>query len=196
MKKDNFSQAVSSAIDIDVVNKLVDLIVSSPENFAENRKGGYLVVGNIDSGIMVARPIGEFLKNENDTNRPGIYKKEWEEIKFLGNATSMANHLLFKAFYDAQADKKMELTGGVRIGSMIVVFSGFPEKISETLSLIYAIYFFYRTEISKGLPSIKSTFNLLLPTYERAEEIEMVTKKIVPRFIKAMESREKAPAQS
>ena len=83
-------------------------------------------------------------------------EEKWQQY-FL-NATEKVTRLLKNkqtTSFQSRDAVKQQWGGGVSYQGIICAFSGFPEKLDEALSMIYALYFFHGneepTEFSKNV---------------------------------------------
>jgi len=110
-----------------LIEKLVNIIVGLQAS--EGRAGGVFSVYDIRTKDIVTKSFGDY----PDGNVSKYFQNSIEKI-----IEAMDNPQHLRSF-QSRDEKKGMLGGGVKCGNLICAFSGFPEKLNEALSFIYAV---------------------------------------------------------
>ncbi len=126
----NFSHNVTSCFDTEAVESLISIILQLPADPAGGRKGGFFSVYDSVLMSMVTKSFGDFTKEKAGQ----YFRNSTEKVTRL-----VKNPEHYRSFQSRDESKEW-WGGGVHYGDLYCAFSGFPEKLDEALSLIYAIY--------------------------------------------------------
>ena len=126
---DSFRTHVASTLGLGALEFLVQTAATLPNDLAGGRKGGFFSIYDKETKVMVSYSLG-------------VYPTE-KMSQYLRNATEKVTRLVGNddhRSFQSRNEQKEHWGGGIRWGKIICAFSGFPEKIDEAISLIYAIY--------------------------------------------------------
>jgi hypothetical protein len=126
----NFTNNVTSCFDTEAVESLVSIILQLPDDPAEGRKGGFFSIYESASMSMVTKSFGDFPKE-----KAGQYFRNSTE-----KVTRLVKNPEYHRSFQSRDESKEHWGGGIYYGHLYCAFSGFPEKLDEALSLIYAMY--------------------------------------------------------
>ena len=128
---EKFSNGIASCLDIEAIDALVTIITNLPDDPAGGRKGGFFSVFDYGSMGMVSRMFGSV-----PTEKMSQYFRNSTEKVTRIVKNGEAEYRSFQS----RDETKEHWGGGVRSKSGVYAFSGFPEKLDEALSLVYALY--------------------------------------------------------
>jgi DNA-binding protein Fis len=141
----NFTNNITSCFDTEAVESLVSIILQLPGDPAGGRKGGFFSIYESVSMSMVTKSFGDFPKEKAGQ----YFRNSTEKVTRL-----VKNPEHYRSF-QSRDEAKEWWGGGIHYVYLYCAFSGFPEKLDEALSLIYAIYV---THYSLDRKTFKHTF--------------------------------------
>ena len=127
---EQFRKGIASCLDTEVVESLISIILQLPADPAGGRKGGFFSVYDTESMSMITKSFGDFPKEKAGQ----YFRNSTEKVTRL-----VKNPEHYRSF-QSRDEAKEWWGGGVHYGDLYCAFSGFPEKLDEALSLIYAMY--------------------------------------------------------
>ena len=130
-----FSDGISSCLDVEAIDALIDIITKLRGNPAGERRGGFFSVFDYNTLGMATKAFGAI-----PTEKMSQYFFNSAE-----KATRLTRNNDSRSFQSRDEEKKL-WGGGIRYSGKICAFSGFPEKLDEALSLIYAMYITHQHE--------------------------------------------------
>ena len=127
---EKFRKGIASCLDTEAIESLISIILQLPADPAGGRKGGFFSVYDSVSMSMVTKSFGDFSKE-----KAGQYFRNSTE-----KVTRLVKNPEHYHSFQSRDESKEWWGGGVHYGDLYCAFSGFPEKLDEALSLIYAMY--------------------------------------------------------
>ncbi len=171
---ETFSNGIASCLDTEAVSALVRIIVDLPNDPAGGRKGGFFSV--YDTGI---KAMATALFGAVPEEKVGQYfRNSTEKVTRLVNNTAE-----YRSFQSRNEDKQ-HWGGGIYYGHLYCAFSGFPEKLDEALSLIYAMYTIHHDNWDDRIEFKEAVLREQKDRYSDNEFIEKVVEVfvILPKF--------------
>ena len=124
-----------SIVRTDILNDLLGIIISLPNDPAEGRRGGFFTTFEKERSATTL-PIGHFPEEKRSRYFRNSIEKSFR-IYERKEVRSFLSRIL----------ENNQFGGGIYLNAVVCSFSGLPEKLDEVISLIYNI----ETTISGGM---------------------------------------------
>lgn len=127
---ETFKVGIDYCLDDEAIHVLIRIITKLPGDPAGGRKGGFFSVYDTGLMSMATKSFGNFPEEKMGQYFRNSTEKVTRLVKLPGNYRS----------FQSRDESKEHWGGGIYYGNLYCAFSGFPEKLDEALSLIYAMY--------------------------------------------------------
>ena len=170
---ETFGNGVASCLVTEAINTLIRIILELPYDPAGGRAGGFFSVYDTGLMSMATKSFGTFPEEKMGQYFRNSTEKVTRLVKWPGNYRSL----------QSRDESKEHWGGGIHYGNLYCAFSGFPEKLDEALSLIYAMYVIHYTHLNQ-LEFKNAVLREQKDRYSDNEFIEQIVEvfAIIPKF--------------